>query len=121
MTFILAFLLGGVLCALAQLLFVVAKMDNPIKCLIAFFFLGGVLGIFGIVAMLEETCQAGVMATVIDPGFGIQAGVFSAMAGDPMALIVLLSAIVIMICLGLIAGTIASGHVAQGSSNKGER
>lgn len=113
MPFVLAFLLGGVLCALAQALFVFAKMDNPIKCLIVFFCLGGVLGIFGVVAMLEETCQAGVMATVIDPGFGIQAGVFNLIAGNPLPLVILLAAIVCMITLGVACGSIASSRIPR--------
>lgn len=113
MTFVLAFLLGGTLCALAQALFVVAKFDNPIPCLIAFFCAGGVLGVFGVVPMLEELCQAGMMATVLDPGFGIQAGVFSALAGDPKALVALLVTIASMIVMGIITGAIASSRVAK--------
>ncbi|WP_102337721.1 SpoVA/SpoVAEb family sporulation membrane protein [Collinsella provencensis] len=113
MTFVLAFLLGGAFCALAQLVFMVAKMENPIPCLIAFFCLGGVLGVFGIIPMLEETCQAGMMALALDPGFGIQGGVFSALAGNPLPLVALLATITCMIVMGLITGTIASSHVAQ--------
>lgn len=112
MTFLLAFLLGGTLCALAQSVFVVAKLPNPIPCLILFFCAGGVLGVFGVVPMLEELCQAGMMATVLDPGFGIQAGVFSALAGDPKALVALLATIAIMIVMGLVAGAIASSRAA---------
>lgn len=113
MTFLLAFLLGGALCALAQAVFVLAKFPNPVPCLILFFCVGGVLGVFGVVPMLEELCQAGMMATVLDPGFGIQAGVFSAMGGDPKALVALLATIVTMIAMGLVTGAIASSRAAR--------
>ena len=113
MTFLFAFLLGRALCALAQIVFIAAKLPNPIPCLILFFCAGGVLGVFGVIPMLEELCQAGMMATVLDPGFGIQAGVFTALAGDPKALIALLATIVLMIVMGIITGTIASSRALK--------
>lgn len=113
MTFVLAFLLGGALCAISQAVFVLAKMDNPVKCLILFFCVGGVAGAFGLVPMLEEVCQAGMMATVLDPGSGIQVGVMQALAGNPLPLCILLAAIVGMISIGLVTGLITMRKIPR--------
>lgn len=108
MNLLLAFLLGGALCALAQAACVVLKFDKPLPCLILFFCIGGLLGPTGLVSMLEEVCQAGIIATVIDPGTGIQVGVSSAMAGVPLPLVIMLLAIVCMIVIGIVTGLVAS-------------
>lgn len=113
MTILYAFLLGGVVAAIAQAVFVLAKMDNPIKCLILFFCVGGVLGAFGVISVLEETCQAGIMAMVLDPGAGIQVGVMQAMAGNPLPLVILLVTIISMIVLGIISGLIACSKMPR--------
>lgn len=110
MSLVLAFLLGGALCALAQVIFVLARFDTPIKCLIVLFCAGGLLGPTGAVAALEEAFEAGIMATVIDPGAGIQVGVSSAMAGVAAPLAILLGAIVVMICIGVVTGLVASSR-----------
>lgn len=113
MTFVFAFLCGGILCALAQLVQVLAKLELPLPVLIGSILLGGVLGVFGVVPMLEEVCQAGMMATAVDAGFGIQAGVMSAMAGNPAPLLIMLGTLTSVIVMGVISGTIASNRMIK--------
>lgn len=113
MNFVYAFLLGGILCAIAQLIMVVAKLDSPLPVLFGCILTGGVLGIFGIVPMLEEVGQAGMIATAIDAGFGVEAAVIGAMNGDPTSLIVLLCTLSSVVIMGIIAGTIVSNRMVK--------
>lgn len=110
MTFLLAFLLGGALSAFAQIIFMLAKLKNPVQCLIICFGIGGLLGVFGVVPMLEELCQAGMIATAFDPGFGILGGAFGLIGGDPSAIIALMGTIVTMIVMGIITGVVTSSR-----------
>lgn len=70
----------------------------------AFLCAGGVPGVAGLVAPLEESCQAGIIIAPIDSGFGFLNGVLAAIGGDFFGIALLLGAIAVTISLGVLAG-----------------
>lgn len=118
MILLIAFLVGGALCALAQVLLQLMKERDPFKVLILLFCIGGLLGPTGAIAALGAVAEAGVMATVVDPGAGVGLGIVSLMAGEPAPLIILFGAIACMIAIGLVTGAVC---VARARSATGGR
>lgn len=68
MEYIAAFIVGGLICVIGQILMDTTKL-SPGKILVAFVTLGAVLGAFGIYQKLVEIGGAG--ATIPLPGFGL--------------------------------------------------
>lgn len=67
MNFLMAFLIGGALCALAQLLLDLTDL-TPAQVLVSYVVLGVVFGGFGVYGKLVDLCGGG--ATVPISGFG---------------------------------------------------
>lgn len=104
MVYLNAFLLGGALCAIAQAIMLAFRFKSATPCLVAFLCAGGVLGVAGLVAPLEESCQAGIIIAPIDSGFGFLNGVFAALGGEFFGIAFLFGAIAVTISLGVLAG-----------------
>lgn len=68
MEYISAFIVGGLICVIGQILMDTTKL-SPGKILVAFVTIGAVLGAFGIYQKLVEIGGAG--ATIPLPGFGL--------------------------------------------------
>lgn len=53
------------------------------------------------------------MATAIDPGAGVGLGVVSLLAGEPTPLVTLVAAILCMISIELVTGTVCAARVRR--------
>ena len=74
MEYLLAFLAGGTLCAIAQLLVDLTKL-TPARILVSFVVAGVVIGAFGWYAPLKETFGCGVSVPLLGFGGAIAEGV----------------------------------------------
>ena len=81
MNYLLAFLCGGVLCAVAQLLIDLTKL-TPARILVSFVVLGVALSAFGWFVPLKEIFGCGVTVPLLGFGGAIGEGVKEAVARD---------------------------------------
>lgn len=114
MGFVLAFLVGGLLCAIFQLIVSVTHW-NVQRVLIGSIVSGAVLMPFGVTAALENIGGAGVIATFFDAGAAF-AGTLVAgwTSGSWMAFAIIFCIVVAQIPLGILAGVwYAKRHPAE--------
>ena len=105
MAFVYAFLVGGVICGLFQLVMMITKLHPP-EMLVIGFMLGGVLLTTGVIAWLESVGGAGMSIMVMDAGGATAAGLLALLHGDPSILILFVGILIIVVALGIIAGAI---------------
>jgi hypothetical protein len=106
-SFVLAFLIGGALCAIFQVFAMLTKLHPP-QVLIIGFSLGGLLVPFGAIAFLEHFGGGGVAITVLDAGAalcGTLIGLFTQGQWLPVAIV--LGIFIALTAIGVITGMIA--------------
>ncbi len=102
MIFLRAFLLGGTLCLLLQLISEMAKLPPP-KVLPGAFALGGLLAPLGVTAALGAWGGGGLFANIIGAGDATFTAVTMALAGDFLFLILLPLLFLTVFSLGIAA------------------
>lgn len=105
MIFLNAFILGGLLCALFQLVMVLTKLKPP-ALLIAGLFIGALITPFGISQMLGSWGGAGFLIMVVGAGEAILNSFLALFAGNPTPLLIVLGIFCALIVIGIIAGMI---------------
>ena len=101
-----AFLVGGCLCALFQLIVTVTHW-NPRYVLIGSISLGAILMPFGVMGILEAVGGAGAIATFMDAGAAFAGTLVAGFtAGNWMAFIIIFCVVVLQIPLGIFAGAL---------------
>lgn len=109
MSFVYAFLVGGLMCGLFQVVMMITKLRPP-EMLILGFTLGGVLLPTGVVAWLEKTGGAGMSVMVLDGGAGTFAGLMGLFHGSPALFINVLAIFATLTIIGIITGALASAR-----------
>lgn len=104
MEFIMAFLVGGALCLLFQLILDVTKAPVPYILLVGLA-VGGILTPLGITDMLASWGGAGFTIMVVGAGQAICATTQAALAGSPWPLLSVLGVFVVLTLVGLICGS----------------
>lgn len=116
MIFLNAFMLGGILCVLGQLVLMYTKMTPPTLlgvCLA----LGGILTPFGVMTALGNWAGGGMLVMIFGAGQAIAGSAGACVLGDwaPAIMIALLFAL--LVALGIISGLIhAAVHAGAKSA-----
>lgn len=104
--FLYAFLMGGLISIEGQALLTLAKLPEP-AVILGNAALGMLLTILGVAANLEVLTGAGLCATVVDAGAGaVLGGAMIRVAGFPMVTIILVAVMALVVCMGIICGSI---------------
>lgn len=103
--FVWAFLVGGAICACAQVLLMVTRAPRPIffTCM---FILGAVLYPFGIMKDLVSLSGAGMQINVIAAGEAVCSTFEALMMGMPRPYITLIGLLVVLTLLGMVFGLV---------------
>lgn len=118
MEFLFAFLIGGAICLVFQIVMMITKLHPP-EMLIIGFSLGAVLLPTGVATWLEMVGGAGMGVMVLDAGVASFAGVMNALMGDFAALVTVLSIFVIVAAFGCAAGALfAAAHKKTEAAEK---
>lgn len=106
MSFLLAFLVGGLLCAAFQFLAMITKIAYS-KILIFSICLGAVLTPFGVMAFLEGLGGAGVIATFMDAGSAFTGTLILAFTANQwVPFLTIFCVVVLQIPLGIATGAL---------------
>ena len=108
MEFIMAFLVGGTLCLLFQIVADATKAPVPLILLVGLA-LGGILTPFGIMDQLAEWGGAGFTIRVVGAGQAVCATTQAALAGNPWPLLSVIGVFLALTAIGLVCG---SGYCA---------
>lgn len=104
MSFVYAFLIGGVICALAQV-FSELKVPFPLTAILFMGIGGGLLTRLGLVDVLNALGTGGVSATAVGCGNGAyNAGAALAAVGNPAPLILTALLNIVIVAMGAISG-----------------
>jgi len=118
MDFVLAFVIGGCMCLLFQVVMMVTKLHPP-EMLIIGFALGAVLVPTGVVGWLEAVGGAGMGIMIMDAGAATFGGLLSLFHGDPSVILLVLGIFVLVALLGCIAGALfMTMHKADGAAEE---
>lgn len=124
--FLLAFLIGGALCAAFQAFMMLTKLRPP-EILIIGFSLGAVLLPLGAIAVLEAYGGAGMAIMVMDAGAGTSGALAAFFQGNQVPLVTVLGVFISLTIIGIVAGMIRSAAVSKsetaesGSKKVGEQ
>ncbi len=105
MEFVLAFIVGGCLCGLFQIVMTITKLHPP-EMLIIGLAIGAALLPTGILAWLEATGGAGMSIMVLDAGGAIMGSLMSLLHGDPSSFAMLLGIFALLALIGICAGAL---------------
>lgn len=111
MSFVMAFIVGGLLCALFQVVMMLMKLHPP-EMLIFGFALGAVLLPSGVIAWLEAVGGAGMSVMVIDAGAATFAGLMQLFHGDLATIVTLLLVFAALIVIGVLAGMLRRAYTS---------
>lgn len=105
MTFIWSFIIGGIVCLVAQVL-AECKIPRPL-ILVGFIVIGGILTPFGIIDKLAALGPGGINSMALGPGnAGTATTLLLLSTGVPVPLIMVAILIVLLILMGALAGNI---------------
>jgi hypothetical protein len=107
MMFLNAFILGGTICVIFQILIMVTKLDPP-RILIFGFALGALLTPLGIAPALAKAGQAGIAVLVVNAGQACEGTAEGLLAGAPLNFILVVGLFVVLTLIGICGGAIAS-------------
>ena len=79
MNYLMAFLVGGIICMLGQILIIKTKITSA-RILVLFLVLGVVLGAFNLYEPLRQICGAGISIPIIGFGGTLAGGVIKAIS-----------------------------------------
>lgn len=102
MGFVLAFVIGGLVCAVFELVSHLVKVKVPVLLLIGVA-LGGLFGACGIAAALLGWGGAGFGIMVVGFGNGVYQAAVSAFAGDALPAVLVVGEVVILSVIGILA------------------
>ena len=105
MEFLMAFLVGGVLCLLFQIVLCVTKASIP-NILLVGLALGGILTPFGVTAQLAEWGGAGFSIMTVGAGQAVCETMQAALAGNPWPLLSVLGVFVVFAVVGIASGAV---------------
>ncbi len=105
--FLLAFLIGGGLCAVFQLFMMLTKLKPP-EILIIGFSIGAVLLPLGAIAVLEMYGGAGMAIMVMDAGAGVTGALVALFQGNWIPIVTVLGVFLSLMIIGIVAGMIRS-------------
>lgn len=105
MSFVLAFLVGGLMCALFQVVMMITKLDPP-EMLVIGFALGGVLVPTGVITWLEAVGGGGMSIMVLDAGGATFAGFMEILRGNPLPLILVVLLFAVLTAIGCVTGAV---------------
>jgi hypothetical protein len=105
MSFVMAFVVGGLLCLIFQAAMMITKLHPP-ELLIIGLFVGAVLTVFGISDLLAAWGGAGFSVMVIGASQAISAAFVALLHGEMLPALVVLSIFGALTLLGIIAGVI---------------
>lgn len=103
MTYIMAFLFGGFICLLGQLVFANTNL-GPLKIFMKAISLGVILTFFGPMEWIVEKGGAGVITNILDAGEGLFWSFFLMFQGNYEAIISFTIMIVLVLAIGVISG-----------------
>lgn len=104
MAFVMAFLIGGALCLLFQIILDLTKGRVPVILLVGLI-AGGVLTPLGITGALSQLGGAGFLVMVVGAGQALCETTQAALAGDPLPLLSVLGVFVALTLVGLVCGS----------------
>jgi MFS family permease len=107
LSFLLAFLVGGALCALFQLFMMLTKLKPPVILIIGFS-LGAILLPFGAIAVMEQYGGAGMAVMVMDAGAGMYSALAALLQGTWVPFATVVSIFLVLTLIGIAAGAISS-------------
>ena len=110
MVYLQAFILGGILCFLGQLLFVNTKLGF-VKIFMICITLGVILSAVGVMGPMGKFGGAGLIISIVDAGEGLYWSMVALLSGNPLILIRYAIMIAIVLVTGLICGFLT--HVRQ--------
>ena len=114
MIYLQAFLVGGLLCAVFQLVWMATKA-SPLTLLKIGFVLAAILASFGVTAKLVSFADAGFFVMVVGAGDATYSGTVALLSGNPVPLVEFFAVIVLLVLFGLIGGYLApSGRAKNG-------
>ncbi|HIW75021.1 MULTISPECIES: SpoVA/SpoVAEb family sporulation membrane protein [Gordonibacter] len=120
MEFIMAFLVGGALCLLFQLILDVTKAPVPYILLVGLA-VGGILTPFGIMDVLANWGGAGFTIMVVGAGQAMCATTQAALAGNPWPLLSVIGVFLVLTVVGLVCGSCHRAlHPSKASANAAE-
>ena len=102
MSFIWAFVAGGIVCALFEAVNQLVKIKPPHLLLIGVV-IGGLMGATGIVAAVLAFGGAGFGIMVTGFGNGVYQAAAAAFAGDPLPAVLAFLEVAILTCIGILA------------------
>ncbi len=105
--YITAFLLGGIMCALFQILMIFTKLDPP-RILILGVALGALLSPYGMMDALAQWGGAGMAVMVMGAGNALFGATQALLSGNPAPFITILGIFVVLTVIGLAAGSLYS-------------
>jgi hypothetical protein len=105
LAFMWAFLIGGALCAIAQLLLMLTKLPVGVF-LVILFAIGAILTPFGVMKWLVILGGAGCQVLILDAGEAVVSTFVALLSGNPLPFISVLCLFVILFAMGIITGFI---------------
>jgi hypothetical protein len=105
MIYLNAFLLGGTICVIFQIMLMVSKVDPP-RILIFGFFLGAILTPLGIAPALARAGQAGIAMLVVNAGQASEGTAEGLLAGAPLNFILVIGLFIALTLIGICGGAI---------------
>lgn len=117
MGFVTAFILGGVLCAVFQVILMFTPLDPP-KILIGGLLVGGIATAFGLADVLAAWGGAGFSVMVVGAAQAMFGSVQAILAGNFIPLCVLLGVFAALTILGSLAGWIYAATHKDGESGE---
>jgi hypothetical protein len=107
MIYLNAFVLGGVICMLFQLMIMITKID-PARILIFGFALGAVLTAVGVAPAMVKFGGMGLDCQVLGAGSAVEATAEAMLNGVPVPLFLVIGLLACLAIIGLIGGVIRS-------------
>lgn len=103
MNYLYAFLIGGCLCGLFQLLWMATKA-SPLTLLKIGFALSAILASLGLTSKLISLAGAGFFVMVVGAGDAVYNGTIALLGGDPIPLLEFFAVIAALLLFGLTCG-----------------
>lgn len=116
MVFLMAFIVGGLLCALFEAISQATKVAPPVLLTIGVA-LGALFGALGLADALTGVAGAGYGVMVIGFGSAVFGAASQAIAGQWLGVGILVGVVVILTVIGLVCG---AGHRARAASDPGQ-
>jgi hypothetical protein len=110
--FLNAFLLGGTICLIFQIMLMVSRVDPP-RLLIFGFFLGAILTPTGIAPALAKAGQAGIAVLVVNAGQASEGTAEGLLAGEPAGFLLVMGLFVALTLIGICGGAIRAALVKK--------